>query len=72
MFFGQHPDGGGVKLFPGISKRKLGFPVKEGDPVVILQPLDVLGEVLLGDIKLLGGIGEVELLGKLNKVIKAG
>ena len=52
MFFGQHPDGGGVKLFPGIGKRKLGFPVKEGDPVVILQPLDMLGEVLLGDIKL--------------------
>ena len=64
--------GGGVKLFPGIGKRKLGFPVKEGDPVVILQPLDVLGEVLLGDIKLLGGIGEVELFGKLNEVIKAG
>ena len=71
MFLSEDADCDCVELFSCIGKGELWLPVKEWNAVVLFQTLDVLAQVLLGDVELLGGVRDVKLFCKFYEIIEA-
>mgnify|MGYP000615080803 CR=1 FL=1 len=71
MFLGEDPDCDCVELFACVGEGEFWFPMKERDTVVLFQTLDVLTQVLLGDVELLGRVRDVKLFCKLYEIIEA-
>ncbi len=53
------------------GQGKSGFPMQERRPVILLQPLYMVAQRLLGDKEAAGGAGHMKLPGQLGKIVQA-
>ena len=65
-----HHLGKGQHELPRAGEGQGGLPVKQLGAVILLQTLDVVAQGLLRDVQPLRGLGHVQILGQLLKVVQ--